>query len=253
MAKISFDSVPSVGESSNTNSVGFFTLKNDGDEAIVRIMHDTVEDFDILTTHPISLGGKFRTVNCLRDPRDPMEQCPLCKNGTKVQSRIFIHMIQYVKNNQGQVVATPVVWERGANEYGTKLKTLMSEYGPLSNNVFKIRRNGKTGDTNTTYEILYGSPNMYSEQVYPKVPGAFDNFSACGVVVLDKSYDEIMYFISTGNFPEKAKSSNSAPAGSNTASAPTTAPSDASRMPWESPAPVGEPATAPTGRPTRYY
>lgn len=210
MAKVSFDTaVSNMNSDSNNdrNSVSFFSLKNDGDEAIVRIMHDSVEDFDIVTLHPISIDGKYRSANCIREPRDPMDKCPLCKNGTKIQSKIFIHMIQYVANESGQIEAKPVVWERSIS-YATKLKNDIDEYGPLSNCIFKIRRNGKPRDMQTTYDMKLGNPSMYTDVAYPKVENAFDNYSACGTIVLDKTYEELEQFVTTGKFPETRRADN---------------------------------------------
>lgn len=256
MAKVSFDAAVSSMNSettNNTNSVGFLSLKNDGDEAIVRIMHDSVEDFDIVTLHPINIGGKFRTVSCIREPREPMDKCPLCKNGTKIQSRIFIHMIQYTTNEQGHIEAKPVVWERSIS-YATKLKNDIDEYGPLSNCIFKIKRNGKAGDMQTTYDMKLGNPNMYNEASYPKIEGVFNNYSACGTVVLDKNYEEMAEFVATGEFPKtKKESTNNAPS-----SMPNTV---TPRDNWNSGTTGDAPTTGgyvPNGtstpsRPTRYY
>ena len=77
--------------SGNSDGIGFFTLK-DGEEAIVRIMCDSINELDILTVHPITVGNSTfpnRQVNCLRDPREPLEQCPLCSAGNKVKQKVF--------------------------------------------------------------------------------------------------------------------------------------------------------------------
>ena len=261
MAKISFNAVPSNNEGNNQSNVGFFALKNDGDEAVVRIMHNSVDDFDILTTHSVNIGGKFRSVNCLRDPMEPIDACPLCKNGTKIQSRIFIHMIQYVKDANGNIEAKPVTWERSANEYGKKLKALLDEYGPLSESVFKVRRSGRPGDMKTTYEILFGNPAMYNEQLYPKMPDAFDNYSVLGTVVMDKKFDEVATFVSTGSFPGATNNSN---AGTNNSGYSAQEARQvientveetpmARTAPWENPVNSGQAATTAPTRPTRYY
>ena len=257
MSKVIFyTAVSSMNNDSNnnSNSIGFLSLKNDGDEAIVRIMHDSVEDFDIVTLHPINLGGKYRTISCIRDPRDPMDNCPLCKNGTKIQSRIFIHMIQYTTNENGQIEAKPVVWERSIS-YATKLKNDIDEYGPLSNCIFKIKRNGKAGDMQTTYDMKLGNPNMYNESLYPKLENAFDNYSVCGTIVLDKNYNEIAEFVATGKFPETNKEPTN-----NQPSMPSV---ETPRNPWNGAPTTGNPpanngfnpnTTGGTpSRPTRYY
>lgn len=263
MAKMSFDIAVSTmnTESNNNNSgVGFFSLKNDGDEAIVRIMHDSVNDFDIITTHPITVGGKYRSISCIREPRDPMDNCPLCKNGTKVQSKIFIHMIQYVTNAPGQIEAKPVVWERSIG-YATKLKNDIDEYGPLSNCIFKIRRNGKAGDMQTTYDMRLGNPSMYNEANYPKIEDAFKGYSACGTIVLDKTFDEISAFLVNGSFPESKSSNNNPAKPSSLDMVEDTVPNTTTpRNSWNGPTSGGYTSNGTSGmtseapnRPTRYY
>ena len=53
-------------------------MKNDGDEAIVRIMHDSPETFDIVTNHTVTIDGKYRSVNCIREIGQPVTNCPFC-------------------------------------------------------------------------------------------------------------------------------------------------------------------------------
>lgn len=255
MAKLNFDSVAHVNttnENNNNYGVGFFSLKNDGDEAIVRIMHDSVADFDLLTTHPITLGGKYRSISCIRDPREPVDNCPLCKAGTKVQSKIFIHMIQYITNANGQIEAKPVVWERSF-AYATKLKNDIEEYGPLSNCIFKIRRNGKAGDMQTTYDMRLGNPSMYNEANYPKLPDAFKGYNALGTVVLDKNYEEISTFLTMGAFPDTTKvATNENPNSTNASESYTSSNATNERAPWGA-APSADNSATPMARPTRYY
>lgn len=209
MAKVSFETVQSMANENNGsgNGVGFFSLKNDGDEAIVRIMHDSVADFDILTCHSAKVGDKFRKINCIRNPLDSVDNCPLCAKGEKIQQRFFVHMIQYEKDAQGQIISKPVVWERSAGEYGTKLKNMIAEYGPLSDCIFKVKRNGRAGDMGTTYELMFGNPSIYRADLYPKKPELFDGYSACGTVVIDKDFSALSQFASTGRFPESGSTS----------------------------------------------
>ena len=39
----------------NTNSVSYFALKNDGDEAVVRFIYDNPNQFDLLTVHTVQI------------------------------------------------------------------------------------------------------------------------------------------------------------------------------------------------------
>ena len=143
MAKISFDDAQKIASTNQFSDIKYFGLKNDGDEALVRIMHDSVEDFEILTVHEVTnANGKKYKVNCLRDINDPLDMCPLCDSGSAQFRRIYVHLIQYTKDPlSGQVTAEPFYWEKPLG-FATELKTLITEYGPLSNSLFKIKRNG---------------------------------------------------------------------------------------------------------------
>ena len=209
MAKINFEQINSNNDS-GTFQVGFFNLKNNGDEAIVRIMHDSVDSFDLVTTHPIQVGNKYRRVNCIRDPRDPMDNCPLCKSGVKVQQRFYIHLIQYVNDEQGNIVPQAKIWERSAS-YAVTIKNLIDEYGTLSDYIFKIRRNGEAGSMNTTYSIIFGNPQVYKPEFYPKDDSLFDGYSVVGSAVMDKSFDELAEFVATGEFPASQQVNNRPP------------------------------------------
>ena len=219
MAKVNFDMLDEVEASTgNANGsgtdVGFFTLKNDNDEAVVRFMCDSTNDFEILTIHDVKVGEKYRKVNCIRDPREPLDRCPLCANEKKISNKFFIRMIQYFKetNEQGQVVIVPkaMIWER-STAYAKTLKSYLDNYGPLSDIICKVIRHGKAGDMQTTYEIVPNlSKTVYSDEVYVKDPTLFNGFEALGTIVMNKSFEEINQFIATGEFPQVARQSTAA-------------------------------------------
>lgn len=251
MARIKFEDIQDAGMNNSPNySVGFFGLKNDGDEAIVRIMHDSTDSFDIVSTHAINLNGKYRRVNCCRTPYEPVENCPLCASGNPSQQRFYVHLIQYVRNENGQIVAEPKVWERSL-AYATTIKNLIVEYGPLSDVLFKIKRNGAAGSMDTTYSIMYASPNMYPEQAYPKSPNAFDGYSAIGTAVLDKTREELAVFVNEGTFPAPQTQQNQAPIMPDPVPAP-----QYQQQAYTAPAPTASavpPQTPTITRPQRYY
>lgn len=207
MAKINFDQISN--DNSGSFDVGFFSLKNDGDEAVVRIMHDDTSSFDLVTTHPIQIGNKYRRVNCIRDPYDPMDNCPLCKSGAKIQQRFYIHLLQYVKDENGNIIPQAKIWERSAS-YAVTIKNLIDEYGPLSDCIFKIRRSGEAGSMNTTYSIMFGNPQVYRPEFYPKDESLFKDYSVVGSAVMDKTFEELAEFIATGEFPAR-QNNNSQP------------------------------------------
>lgn len=203
MARISYEDYEKVAEHESDYSVGFFSLKHDGDEAIVRILCDSLADLDILTIHPIKVGDSSfnnREVSCLRESlNDPIDKCPLCARGEKVKNRVYIKMLQYDPETR-QLKA--VVWNRLAKDYVPKLKSYIANYGPLSQIVCKIVRHGSGLDT--TYDIVPNlNPNQYTLEAYPLDVSDFEDFKVLGRMVYDKDASEIMTFIQTGQFPQK--------------------------------------------------
>lgn len=244
-----------VNTAANSNSdgfkVGFFAIKN-GEEAIVRFAINSVDDFDIFTVHPITIGQSSypnRRVSCLRNnPKtDPINMCPLCAKGEKVQQRMYIKMIQYVNEN-GQIIPKAVIWDRPAYSYAPQLKSYLDNYGPLTNIICKIVRHGEGLDTN--YDIIPNlNPQLYSDQMYVKDFSAFDDFNVLGGMIMNKSFEDINQFVLTGEFP--AVSPNHA-----TPQTVTTSQTDV--PPWNTPVqdvPMQEvPTVASTmSRPVRYY
>lgn len=223
MAKVNFNNLDEAelnggNNTGNGNDVGFFTLKNDNDEAVVRFMCDSTDDFEILTVHDVQIGQRYRKVNCIRDPREPLDNCPLCKNGTRISNRFFIKLIQYNRvtdPNTGvqSIVPQAMIWER-STAYAKTLKSYLDNYGPLSDIICKIIRHGKAGDMQTTYEIVPNlSKAVFPDEVYVKDPSIFGTFEAFGTIVMDRTYEEMAHFVATGEFPAKpAAQQNTAPA-----------------------------------------
>lgn len=208
MARVNFDTAINTeattsASGGDSSQVGFLMLRNDGDEAIVRFMYDSVEEFDIHTVHTnIKVGERFREVNCLREPTDPIDKCPFCQAQMPLQQKFVIKMTQYmIDNTTGQITPKPVVWERSL-AYARTLKGYLDNYGPLTDVLCKIIRHGKAGDQRTTYEII---PNLnkqiYRDDLYPKVIDIFGDYNPLGRLIYDKNFSEMSTYLQTGNFP----------------------------------------------------
>ena len=261
MARLNYNDSSNTGNynGNKQNQVGFFQLKNDGDTAIVRIMHDSVEDFDLLSVHTLQMGNKWRKVNCLRSsPYAPMEKCPFCEIGKQVAGRFFVHMLQYDRDTTGNLVVKPVIWDRAKNQFAPKLKSLIEEYGPLSQRLFKIKRTGAANAKNTTYDLIPCDKEIFNDANYPNKPDAFANYDVLGTMVLNKTAPEMIQYIQTGNFPNNQNNSQ-APAqytqnpGSQVYNAPAQNPytdNGVSNTPTNTGVPAYNPAQTPTGAPT---
>ena len=169
--------------------VSYFGLKDDGDEAVVRFVNDP-EEFEVYTVHPITVDGKFRKVNCINDIANGVHSCPLCESNTPLQNRFYIKLIEYVRDEAGNITAQPKIWERPTS-YIQRLVNLYTEYGSLKDVIFKVKRNGARGDMKTDYVFMFGNPSIYNEQLYPKDFSAFENYSPLGTAILNKTADEM--------------------------------------------------------------
>lgn len=167
---------------------GFFRLAKDGEVARVRFMYNSIDDVEGVSVHQIELNDKKRYVNCLREYNEPLSKCPFCRDGIAVQAKLFVPV--YVVDED-----RVKIWERG-KKFFNKISGLCSRYPRLVEKEFEIERHGASGDTNTTYEIfpMDDSENLTMEDL-PEIPDDFDKF------VLDKSADDMEYFLEEGQFP----------------------------------------------------
>ena len=162
-------------------------LKNDGDSVVVRFPYTSMQDIKFETTHTVTFpGDKFgKRVRCAGG-----DDCPLCKQGVKVDTRFFVKAIVYVTDPAtGNVALTPSIWDRPAAFADIDLKNLMDEYGDLSDNLFKIKRNGSGTATRYTITVITNK-TVYNPDVYKKDFTGLDEIDP--VKVLTKSIDQYM-------------------------------------------------------------
>ena len=166
---------------------GYFSLKNDKDVAQVRFMYDGIEDVEGIAVHKVEVNGKKRYVNCLRSYNDPMDMCPMCREKYFQIAKLFIPVYN-IEEDRIQI------WERG-KKFFQKMSSLCSRYPNLVSHVFEIERNGKAGSTQTTYEIYDVDKDDTTLEDLPELP------EIIGSLVLDKSADDMEYYIEQGEFP----------------------------------------------------
>ena len=152
MAKIN---IKDAGKFTSVGTSEYFTLKDDGDIAQVRMLYDDPDggDMDFFLIHQIETeinGRKVRKyVSCNAVDEDGhihKDDCPLCKAGYRTQEKLFL---QLYDETDGKLK----VWERGKNFVG-KIVSFLNRYGSLVERPIEIERKGKKGDTNTTYEMF---------------------------------------------------------------------------------------------------
>lgn len=166
---------------------GYFSLKNDKDTAQVRFMYNGIEDVEGYAVHTVTIDDKKRYVNCLREYNQPLDACPFCKAKMFTSAKIFVPIYNV---DEGRVQ----FWERGKKFIG-KISSICARYPQVVSHVFEIERNGKKGDTGTTYEIYPISQDETTLEDLPEIN------SPLGSVILDKTADDMEFYLENEYFP----------------------------------------------------
>jgi len=167
---------------------GFFSLKNDKECKQVRFMYDNPDQITGYVVHEVMVDGRKRYVNCLRSYNEPVDNCPFCKNGKLQQPKYFIPLYDIERDKV-------VFWERG-KKFGAQLAGLIKRTPNLVSQVFEIERNGKPGDTQTTYNFFtIGQPDNTKLTDLPEIP------EVIGGIILDKTEAELNSYLTNGVFP----------------------------------------------------
>ena len=169
---------------------GFFSIKNDKEVAHVRFLYGGIDDVEGKSVHEVELNGKKRYVNCLREYGDPVDVCPFCKAGKFNQVKYFVPLY----NMDTDTIQT---WERG-KKFGAKLTSMCSRYPNTVAHTFEIERNGRAGDTQTTYEIYETGETEGVTMDDFEVPDPI------GTIVLSKTPEEMETYLQTGDFGGEA-------------------------------------------------
>lgn len=135
----------------------YFSLKNDKDFAMVRLMYNSIDEIseDIFAIHYTD-DGKFE---CKRKNfADPITVCPLCQSGNKPKAVVFLKLY-----NEDAKEAQ--VWEKSFSWYNTTLLPSLTEVldehagKKICQFPIKIVRNGASGDMKTVYNLFCKSPD----------------------------------------------------------------------------------------------
>lgn len=162
------------------NDVKFFSLKDDGDKATVKILIRNEDDILKFAKplHMVEINGYQNKVKCLDAPGEP-GNCECCKAGIKRQLKIMLPLYNVAT---GQVE----LWERGINQI-KDLQVMLGKYGDLSQHTFEIIRSGKAKSKDTKYTMMYDPTQVdvnVEELEIPEITGR--NFK----LILDLSSEQ---------------------------------------------------------------
>ena len=184
MSRFNFENAENYGAQKSN----YFSLKDDGDTAIIRFLYNDINDIEGVAVHEVQVGDRTMDVECLRSYDEPVEKCPLCAAGMKQNAKMFVKVY-----DEGSKESK--IWTRGRTFFN-KLSSLCARYNPLVSTSFEIERIGKKGDTSTTYET-------YPKQTANLRVEDFPEINAEGTCFQVKTKEELEYYLKTGMFPEE--------------------------------------------------
>lgn len=188
MARFKASEVDNYGGS---GGAGFFSLKNDKDVANVRFLYDNIEDVEGFECHQVEVDGRNRYVNCNRDYNEPIDKCPFCAAQMKKFVKLYIPLVCT------DDPSTVKIWERG-KKYFTTLSSLCARYPHLYAHTFDIERNGAKGSKETQYALYETGPGETEVKSLEDLP---ERPQILGGVILDKTPEEMNYYLDNGTFP----------------------------------------------------
>jgi len=172
----------------NKNGI-FFTLPNDKDYADVIFLYQSIDDVLVASVHWISTPGYKGYAHCLDD------NCPACnyrsERGGTIQRRdaMFIPVYNITKSRFE-------FWDRTPNFEYKLHDAVFKNYPNPSEYVFRITRNGKPRDVNTTYDIMVTGKNNYTyEQIMADFKLSFPE--SYDLVCKELSYEEMDRYLNS--------------------------------------------------------
>ena len=189
MARFSYEESENYGAGKSS----FFSLKDDKDTAKIRFLYNDLADIQGVTCHEVQVGDKRIDVECLRAYNEPVAKCPLCEANYRTKAILFVPVYD-------EDAKESKIWTRG-KKFFDKLSSLCSRYRPLVGTPFEVERNGKKGDTSTTYELFPMKSDNSRIEDFPEV-------SAEGSAFQVKTFDELVEYLQTGRFSTAENDNN---------------------------------------------
>lgn len=197
MARLTGDNIEQFySGSSDKKKISYFSLKDNGDTARIRLLYNGAEDIEGYTVHRVKVGDYDRPVNCLLEKDSPIDDCPFCKAKIAKQARVFVPIFN---EDTGEIQ----VWERPNTFYG-KISGLCARYPNIVSQVFEVERRGAKGYQKTDYDFYpVGQPDGTTiedilddcelDELPPIVGSRF---------LMSKTADEMEYYVQNEEFPE---------------------------------------------------
>lgn len=202
MARLTGDNIEQFKSGSGSGDfqkINYLSLKDDKETVSLRLLYEGAEDIEGYSVHRVKVGDYELPVNCLLERDGSIDDCPFCREKFPKQARVYIPVYD---EDAGEFK----FWDRPNSFYG-QISGLCARYPHIVSQVFDVERNGERGSKRPTYQFYpIGQKDgttvedILADCGFDKMP------NAVGTKILDKSADEMEYYLTHGKFPEKEKS-----------------------------------------------
>lgn len=179
-----------------------FTLQDDGDSEVIRILCDSWGEVPVYLAHSVRYQGLYKYWDCGRSTtKSPESDCPMCMHEGASKRKYFIPIYNYT---QGRFQ----YWFRGPAFLRTFTK-LADELYPLSDVILEVERVGTRGSSDTRYEFTDITDRYINSHTGDEdINYTFNDFdlgdpdSEEAGIFIKKDIDEIEFYIENGVFED---------------------------------------------------
>ena len=158
-----------------------FRIEKDGGRAQVVFLYTDAASIDGWAVHRLPGANLYTyTVDCPRGPKDPIDNCPACKAGEALSTRIFVRMLDL---STGKVM----IWDKPAS-FRQTIVGFMHYFPCLYKQKYEITRTG-TG-LNTKYNFQSIGDSGIDEKQYAELIAQCDEVCGNYVRPIEK-YEEV--------------------------------------------------------------
>lgn len=172
----------------------YLSLKDKGDTAVGRILCNKAEDVESWVVHRVQVGDYEREVNCLYEQGGTVEDCPFCKAKIARAAKIYI---PFYDQDADEIK----IFER-PNSFYSKISSYCSRFSPIVNYEVELVRNSEKNSKKPEYDIFPGKSDGTTIEDILDDLGEDELPKILGTYVLDKTADEMEYYVKAGEFPE---------------------------------------------------
>lgn len=206
MARLTGDNIEQFKSGSGSGEfkkINYLSLKEDKETVRIRLLYDGADDIEGYSVHRVKVGDYELPVNCLLERDGSIDDCPFCREKYPKQARVYVPVYD---EDAGEFK----FWDRPNSFYG-QLTGLCGRYPHIVSRVFEVERNGEKGSNRPSYQFYpIGDKDGTTIDDILDDCGLEELPSAVGTKILDKTADEMEYYLAHGEFPSKERE-NSTP------------------------------------------